>query len=101
MSRTSFYKGVYFVVVAGGAALLLWVVFYFHFTGVGIGLLVVCLFVPGRILGFYWRDLLRGLRLLKTKNYAESKRHSELFLATLQQKPWLKKLIWLGFGVYS
>jgi tetratricopeptide (TPR) repeat protein len=52
-------------------------------------------------LGFFWRDLLRGLRLLNEKQYAESKRHSELFLVDVRQRPWLKKLIWLGSGSYS
>lgn len=101
MSRTSLYKGVYFGTVAGAAALSLWIIIYFHLTVVGVLILAAVLFLPGRILGFFWRDLLRGLRLLHEKQYAASKRHSALFLVDVRQRPWLKKLIWLGSGSYS
>jgi tetratricopeptide (TPR) repeat protein len=82
-------------------ALSLGIVFYFHLTVFGALVLALGLFVPGRILGFFWRDLLRGLRFLHEKRYVESKRHSELFLAKVEKRPWLKKLIWLGSGSYS
>jgi len=101
MSRTNFYRALYFAEVIGGAALFLAAIFHFQLSPVKVALLVVCLLIPGRVLGFFWRDLLRGLRLLKAKEFAESKRHSELFLATVRRKPWLKKLIWLGSGTYS
>jgi tetratricopeptide (TPR) repeat protein len=57
--------------------------------------------LPGRVLAFFWRNLLRGLRLLRERRFEESKAHTEAFLCELDQKPWLKNLIWLGFGTYS
>jgi tetratricopeptide (TPR) repeat protein len=101
VSRTSWYKAVYFGIVGGGAALAIWITVHFHLTAVGLLLLAAVLLLPGRILGFFWRDLLRGLRLLNSKQFVESKRHSELFLHSLEQRPWLKNLIWLGSGAYS
>lgn len=101
MTRTSRYKAIYFAEVAIGAALVVGVVCHFRLSLPVAALLLLSLLIPGRILGFFWRDLLRGLRLLKAKDYLESKRHSELFLATIQCEPWRKKLIWLGSGTYS
>jgi tetratricopeptide (TPR) repeat protein len=101
MTRTSMYKSTYFGMLVLGVALSLWIVFYFQMTVVGVLILAVILLFPGRVLGFFWRDLLRGLRLLHEKRYAESKRHSELFLTKVKDQPWLKKLIWLGSGAYS
>jgi hypothetical protein len=101
VSRTTMYKGFYFGIVGGLAVLSIWIVLRFHLTVVGVLVLVVGLLLPGRILGFFWRDLLRGLRLLNERSFAESKRHSELFLARLEQRPWLKSLIWLGSSTYS
>lgn len=101
MSRTTMYKGFYFGMAGGIAAILIWIVLRFHLTAIGVLVLVIGLLLPGRILGFFWRDLLRGLRLLNEKNFEESKRHSELFLARLKLHPWLKNLIWLGSSTYS
>lgn len=101
MTRVGAYKAVYFAELAIGAALVIGVVLHFHFSLPALVLLLVCLLIPGRIMGFFWRDLLRGLRLLNAKQYAESKRHSELFLATIRREPWRKKLIWLGSSTYS
>jgi tetratricopeptide (TPR) repeat protein len=101
ISRTSIYKGYYFGMLAAVAALSLWIVFHFHLTILGVLLLALALLAPGRILGFFWRDLLRGLRFLQEKRYVESKRHSQLFLVEVKKRPWLKKLIWLGSGSYS
>ncbi len=101
VSRTSMYKGFYFGMVGGLAALSIWIVLRFHLPAVGVLVLAIGLLLPGRILGFFWRDLLRGLRLLNERNFAESRRHSELFLAHLKQRPWLKSLIWLGSSTYS
>jgi ATP-dependent Clp protease adaptor protein ClpS len=63
--------------------------------------LAIMLLLPGRLLGFFWRDLLAGLRLLKRKDYAASKLRSERFIAKVRKAPWLKHLIWLGTSSYS
>jgi tetratricopeptide (TPR) repeat protein len=101
MSRTTRYKIVYFTFIGGGALVFAWSMAHYRLPAIGFLGLVVILLVPGRILGYFWRDLLRGLRLLNAKKFAESARHSELFLQKLSQRPWLKKMIWLGSGTYS
>src|SRR5215469_16464339 len=101
MSRTTLYKGLYFGIVGLGALTLVCAVVFFRLSPLCVAIAVALLLIPGRVLGYFWRDLLRGLRLLNEKKYGESRRHSELFLIQVQQKPWLKKLIWLGSGSYS
>jgi tetratricopeptide (TPR) repeat protein len=100
MNRTTFHKLVYFGVVALGAIVGLWIISHKP-NPLAIALLIIAFLIPGRILGFFWKDLLCGLRLLNAKKYSESKMYSERFLETLSKKPWLKHLIWLGAGTYS
>ena len=101
MTRTAIFKFLYFAEVGAVGALLLSVTIHFNYSERVFFPCLLCLLIPGRILGFLWRDLMRGLRLLNVKEYAASKRHSELFLATLAKKPWLRHAIWLGGGTYT
>lgn len=103
MSRTAIYKLTYFVLVLGPAGLLAWFILSRHSatSTAWVILLVVLMLLPGRVLAYFWRNLLRGLRLLQERRFQESKLHSEAFLRELEQKPWLKNLVWLGFGTYS
>ena len=101
MTRIARYKAQYFAVVACGSIAVTAVIFWQDFSATSI-ILVLCLgFLPGRVLGYFWRDLLRGLRLLRAREFAESKRHSERFLVTLAKRPWIKHLVWLGSSRYS
>jgi hypothetical protein len=101
MPRTTIYKGAYFLYLGVAGAIALSVLYRFGFSPLAIFIVFVALLIPGRILGYFWRDLLRGLHLLNTKKFAESKIHSERFLVQVQKEPWLKNLIWLGTGTYS
>lgn len=101
MSRTTKYKAIYFGVVGTGVVLMLWLVPRFHGSAAGFIVLALALLLPGRVLGFFWRDLLRGLRLLRVRRFAESKQCSQRFLADVRARPWLKRLIWLGLSTYS
>lgn len=101
MTRTTLYKAHYFAMMIGAGTLALAVVTYFQFSPVAIVLVFMALLVPGRILGFFWRDLLRGLRLLNARQFAESKRHSERFLEKVRKSPWIKNLVWLSSSTYS
>jgi ATP-dependent Clp protease adapter protein ClpS len=105
MTRTGVYKAVYFLVL-GGSILLIGCGLYAVQEGhpvfgvvalVGLALLLL----PGHIIRHYWVELQAGLYHLNQGNYAESKLHSERFLVQLQERPWLKKLIWLGTSSYS
>src|SRR5439155_16229931 len=101
MSRTVRYKVAYFTFVGLGSLIAVWAIVHFRLSSIAIVGLVILFLIPGRILGYFWKDLLRGLRLLNAKQFSESKRHSELFLQELKQRPWLKRMIWLGSGSYS
>jgi tetratricopeptide (TPR) repeat protein len=101
MSRRTLYKGIYFGMALGAGAISLAVLLHYRFSPTAIAAIVVALLLPGRILGYFWRDLLRGLRLLNAREFEASKICSQAFLGELQSKPWLKSLIWLGSGSYS
>lgn len=105
MTRTGVYKAIYFLTL-GGAILLIGAGVYGLREGQALfGLAALAgfalLLLPGHILRHYWADLLAGLHHLNQRNYAASKLHSERFLVQLQEKPWLKRLIWLGTSSYS
>lgn len=101
MSRTTLYKAHYFGTIAVLGLCVLWLLYYSEFSPICFIVLLVALVLPGRVLGFFWRDLLRGLRLLNTRQFAESRRHSQLFLQTLHKRPHLRRLVWLGSSTYS
>ena len=64
-------------------------------------LVVLVLLIPGRVNGYYWREFYRGQKLLELKQYEKSLFHFERFLRLLQQRPYIKHLIWLVYGVYT
>ncbi|HEY2034268.1 MAG TPA: tetratricopeptide repeat protein [Rhizomicrobium sp.] len=101
MSRTALYKGLYFAILGSAAAVALAILVYFRFAPIALLAVLLGLLLPGRILGFFWRDLLRGLRLLNAKDYAASKASSLRFLAEVRRRPWIKHLVWLGSSSYS
>ena len=100
MSRTTRYKLLYVAVLA------------LMIAGIGTWVLVrrpptwalivvgVLLLIPGRVAGHYWRDFFRG-RVLFRRQPAASIPYFERFLETIQQRPRLKHLIWLMWGVYT
>ena len=101
MTRTSRYKLCYFSIGAGGTLAIALSIWYFKPSPLLAGSLILLLFLPGRILGYFWRDLLRGLRLLHAREFEKSRQHSAAFLDQVAAKPWLKHLIWLGSSTYS
>jgi tetratricopeptide (TPR) repeat protein len=101
LTRTAYRKAYFFTLKYGCPAAVLAITWYFHWNPLVFVCGVLMLFVPGRILGYFWRDQLRGLRLLKAKQYEESLRHSQAFLDTLKCHSWIRHLIWLGSGTYS
>lgn len=101
VSRTAKRKLCYFSIIAVGTVLLVGAILHFHLSGLKIALLTVALVIPGRILGFLWRDLLGGLRLLNERRFEESAQHSRRFLDLLARRPWIKHFTWLGTATYS
>jgi len=101
MSRTTLYKGVYFAMLAAAGVIGLGFIAIFHFSWIAIIAVFIAMQIPGRILGYYWRDLLKGLRLLNAREFAESKLCSEKFLQEFPARRWIKNLVWLGSSTYS
>lgn len=101
MSRTALYKVQYFATIAAGGVLAALAFWWYDFSSLALAVAVFLLLLPGRVLGFVWRDLLRGLRLLNARHFAESRRHSTLFLEAVRRRPYLKYFIWLGSSSYS
>lgn len=101
MTRTTLYKGLYLVVVAAASAAALALLAAFDYAPVALVVVFAVLLTPGRVLGYFWRDLFRGLRRLNAGDFAQAKIHSERFLQQVRQRPWLKQLIWLGSSSYS
>jgi ATP-dependent Clp protease adapter protein ClpS len=101
LNRTTRRKFRYFAAVVCGSAALLWCVWRYRLGGAAVALIVIGLLVPGRVLGYFWRDLLTGLRLLRARRFAQSARHSEQFLEDIHRRPWIQHLTWLGSGVHS
>jgi len=99
------YKSVYFLVL-GCSIALIGVGFVGLQEGHTVGGLaalagLAVLLLPGHIVRHFWAELLAGLHHLNRGNYETSKLHSERFLAQLEERPWLGKLIWLGTSTYS
>ncbi|WP_293368329.1 hypothetical protein [Nevskia sp.] len=65
---------------------------------IGVALL---LFVPGRIQGFYYRDLFTGRRLLDAGEPAKAIPFIERFIGYVQRYPHLSKLLWLSWSIYT
>ena len=101
MGRTEYYKVYHFGVFFGLPMVLIAATVSLHLSQNFIGVALLLLVVPGRILAFFWRDLLRGLKLLHEKRYEESIQYSERFLAELERRPWIQHMIWLGTSSYS
>ena len=105
MTRTDILKGVYFTRLAGLAV-----------SGIGfaraarggaaipaaaLGALFAALLLSGRVQAHFWSELLSGLHTLNQRDYQASKVHSQRFLEQLRERPWLRRLIWLGTSSYS
>jgi tetratricopeptide (TPR) repeat protein len=59
------------------------------------------LLIPGRLQGFFFRDLFVGRRLLEHGYLEEAAIHTERFLAVVRKHPWRNKLLWLAWSVYT
>ena len=69
----------------------------------GLGLLIVGLlfFVPGRVQGILWRDFFRGSRLLRLNRNAEAVPYLESFIERLRRHPALARAMWLQWPGYT
>lgn len=101
MTRTSRYKLGYIVALAIYGAIAAGAI-----VALGGGILAVLivagvLLVPGRLLGFAYRDLFRGRHLLGMRQAEASIPHTLRFLDYIRANPGRKRLLWLAWSVYT
>jgi tetratricopeptide (TPR) repeat protein len=61
----------------------------------------VVLLIPGRIGGYYLRDLFRSRLLVDQQRFHEAVAAGNAFLADLERQPWRRHLIYCQYGVYT
>ena len=103
MTRTLLLKVLYaaLALALGGLSLLLVTTVFRGHETFGAVLVGVLLLVPGRIQGFFLRNLFRGRRLLDDGQPKQALDHLQAFLAELARSPWQKRLIWLSWAIYT
>jgi tetratricopeptide (TPR) repeat protein len=101
MNRTTKLKILYIVAQVAIVGVSLWTIWASEKHPLVIAGVVVALLIPGRICGHYWRDFFRGRNLMTHERFAEAEPLFVAFLAKVDEKPWLKKLINLSWGMYT
>ena len=103
MNRTLLLKVVYptAAIALIAAALVITPVFFPGREVLGLFVVALVAFVPGRMSGFIYRDLLRARRLLDLGLVDEGLRHLELALARLHRRPWQRRILWLSWSFYT
>ena len=101
MTRTTRYKVQYAVAI--GLTLLLAAAVWWQFRDQRLMLVAIALvlFIPGRISGGLWRDLYRGRRLHGLGQHEASIESSRRFVRLLRARPYLRRLWWLAWSVYT
>ena len=101
MSRTTLLKAAgILLLVAGITAISTWYILARPPIW-KLGILVVLLLIPGRIQGHFYRDFFTGRRLFDHDRFGEAIEPLTRFIATVQERPWLKRLLWLSWSTYS
>jgi tetratricopeptide (TPR) repeat protein len=59
------------------------------------------LLIPGRVQGHYYRDLFRGRRSIDEQQYEAGLFYTQRFLILIRERPKLKRLLWLGWPIYT
>ncbi len=101
MSRTATRKVLYLALLVGVAAIALVVLNALHYRLGAVLAVALVLLLPGRVQGHYWRQFFRARDLVVQRRYREAEALFDQFLARVQREPWLKRLIWMNYGVYT
>lgn len=102
MSRTTLLKWCYALVMVSALFAGLYVVASRLIpTSAAAILVVVVLLVPGRVVGYLWRDFLNGKRHIDAKRWEEAIPFFESYLNRLKRTPALGWLIWISPSIYT
>ncbi|MGC4093217.1 MAG: hypothetical protein QM756_36080 [Polyangiaceae bacterium] len=101
MNRTLKLKLAWAALVAGTlCALLVWL-FLARPPTRWAALVGLAFLIPGRIQGYFYRDLMIGRVQLEQGHPREAIAFFERFIEALSLRPGLKKLLWLSWSVYT
>ena len=64
--------------------------------GIALGLLLL-----GRLINYPLRHFYQGLHAFKQQKLDEAERSFHIFLERAERRPWIKRLVWWSFGVYT
>ena len=101
MSRTSIYKAIYpliLILLTGG---ILFLIKDYHLSLLYTSMIIIVLLIPGRIAGYFYRDFFRGLKLFHKQEWKVSEDYFNRFEQQLMDRPWIKRIIWLQWGMYT
>jgi len=101
MSRTARYKLAYVAVLAILALAAVAAIMALGGGKIAVITVALLLFVPGRIQGFYYRDLFTGRRLLDAGEPEKAIPFIEQFLESIKRNPQRGKLLWLSWSNYT
>ena len=101
MNRTTKLKILYLGLVILGLLVFLGLKLALDLNTNSLVVVVLLFLVPGRLTGFYWREMLAGRRMMAVQQYSEAVSEFSTFLEKLKQKPWIARLIWLSPGFYT
>ncbi len=100
-NRILYYLALAVVMVLVGGVGLLIVQSYPHSQIYVIAVAVLLLLIPGRLQQYYWKDYFLGQKLQLKRQHAEALASFERFLASIRERPALRRLIWFSQWYYS
>ena len=101
MNRTLTLKLAYFAAVVGGITGIIALTYYSNFPRTILIAICLLFFIPGRMVGYFCRNLIFGSKLLQQKKYRDSITYSQFFLNDCDRNPWIVHLIWCGPSFYT
>lgn len=103
MNRTTRLKLLYLIALLalGSATFATVATLYKRGEVIAVALVVLLLVVPGRVQGFFFRDLFKGRRLLQMNRPREALTHLHAFATHVRQRRRQKRLIWLAGSIYT
>lgn len=101
MNRTRLRKYLYLGLLTAIFTALLWLYFSEKISvaflfGIALGLLLL-----GRIINYPLRNFYQGLTAFQQQKFEAAAQLFHNFLDDVKRRPWIKKLIWWSFGVYT
>lgn len=101
LNRTAKLKIAYFGSTAVALFLGVGIAIGFRFHPVALVCAAALLFLPGRVTGYFWRELIAARRLMDSSRHAEALPLLEGFVRKLETSPWLERLIWIAPSIYT